>query len=61
MSIAMFIVGFFIFVAYAILLIWNIFYSARKNREENYPNYYSRHGYPHSRFSKINDKKEEVE
>ena len=43
MSIAMFIVGFFIFVAYAILLIWNIFYSARKNREENYPGYYERH------------------
>ena len=43
MSIAMFIVGFFIFVAYAILLIWNIFYSARKNREENYPGYYQRH------------------
>ena len=43
MSIAMFIVGFFIFVAYAILLIWNIFYSARKNKEENYPGYYERH------------------
>ena len=61
MSIAMFIVGFFIFVAYAILLIWNIFYSARKNREENYPNYYSRHGYPHNRVSKMKGKKEEVE
>ena len=44
MSIAMFIIGFVIFSAYIILLVWNIFYSAKKNREENYPNYYSRHG-----------------
>ena len=43
MSVAMFIVGFFIFVAYAVLLVWNIFYSARKNKEENYPGYYERH------------------
>ena len=61
MSIAMFIVGFCIFTAYVGFLIWNIFYSARKNREENYPNYYARHGYPHKRVSKMKDKKEEVE
>ena len=60
MSIAMFIVGFCIFTAYVGFLIWNIFYSARKNREENYPNYYARHGYPHNRASKIKPKKEEV-
>ena len=61
MSIAMFIVGFCIFTAYVGFLIWKIFYSARKNREENYPNYYARHGYPHNRASKIKPKKEEVE
>ena len=61
MSIAMFIVGFCIFTAYVGFLIWNIFYSARKNKEENYPNYYARHGYPHNRASKIKPKKEEVE
>ena len=33
----MFIVGFIIFSAYMYLTIWNIFYSARKQREENYP------------------------
>ena len=33
----MFIVGFVIFSAYMYLMIWNIFYSARKQREENYP------------------------
>tara|TARA_B100001094_G_C17672707_1_gene549570 strand:+ start:319 stop:522 length:204 start_codon:yes stop_codon:yes gene_type:complete len=45
MSIAMFIVGFFIFVTYMILLCWNIFYSSKKQREENYPDlkYYNRH------------------
>ena len=61
MSVAMFIVGFCIFTAYVGFLIWNIFYSARKNKEENYPNYYARHGYPHNRASKIKPKKEEVE
>jgi len=34
----MFVVGFIIFGAYMYLMIWNIFYSARKQREENYPN-----------------------
>jgi len=45
MSVAMFIVGFFIFVTYMILLVWNIFYSSKKQREENYPDieYYNRH------------------
>ena len=43
MNIAMFIVGFFIFAIYVGFLIWNIFTNHRKNREENYPNYYSRH------------------
>ena len=45
MSTAMFIVGFFIFVTYMILLVWNIFYSSKKQREENYPDleYYNRH------------------
>tara|TARA_A200000159_G_C7104873_1_gene248163 strand:+ start:340 stop:504 length:165 start_codon:yes stop_codon:yes gene_type:complete len=47
MNIAMFIVGFFIFVTYMILLCWNIFYNSKKQREENYPNldkdYYNRH------------------
>ncbi len=66
MSIAMFIVGFFIFAAYVGFLMWNIFYNHRKNREENYPGYYARHGqtdsmrssvgYPHSKVSKIKNK-----
>jgi hypothetical protein len=46
MNIAMFIVGASIFSVYVALLIWNIFYGARKNREENYPGYYARHGQP---------------
>ena len=33
----MFIVGFIIFGVYMYLTIWNIFYSSRKQREENYP------------------------
>ena len=37
MSIGMFIVGFAIFSVYMYLTIWNIFYSSRKQREENYP------------------------
>lgn len=44
MNIVMFIVGFIIFSVYVTFLIWNIFHGAKKNREENYPNYYSRHG-----------------
>jgi len=44
MNVAMFIVGFCIFAAYIGFLMWNIFYNHNKNREENYPNYYSRHG-----------------
>lgn len=44
MSLAMFIVGFCIFSAYVYFLIWNIFYNSKKNREENYPGYYTRHG-----------------
>ena len=46
MNIAMFIVGASIFSVYVALLMWNIFYGARKNREENYPGYYARHGQP---------------
>ena len=69
MSIAMFIVGFFIFAAYVGFLMWNIFYNHRKNKEENYPGYYARHGqtdsmrnynlnpgYPHDKVSKIKNK-----
>ena len=37
MSITMFIVGFVIFGIYLYFLIWNIYYSSRKQREENYP------------------------
>ena len=37
MSPTMFIVGTIIFGVYMYFLIWNIFYSARKQREENYP------------------------
>jgi hypothetical protein len=44
MSIAFFIVGGVIFSIYVYFLIWNIFTSNRKQREENYYGYYQRHG-----------------
>ncbi len=31
----MFIIGFLIFIVYVYFLIWNIFYSTKKQREEN--------------------------
>ena len=37
MSITMFIVGAVIFAVYLYFLIWNIFWSSKKQREENYP------------------------
>ena len=46
MNVAMFIVGFCIFAVYVGLLMWNIFYNHNKNREENYPGYYTRHKQP---------------
>ena len=65
MSTAMFIVGFCIFTAYVGFLMWNIFYNHRKNGEENYPGYYSRHGQVDNmdsggtgNFSKFPNKKE---
>lgn len=39
MNIAFFIVGAVIFALYMYFTIWNIFYSSKKQREENYPNY----------------------
>ena len=69
MSVAMFIVGGCIFAVYVYFLIWNIFYNSKKNREENYPGYYARHGqtdsmrksalnpgYPHGKVSKMKTK-----
>ena len=44
MNLAFFIVGGLIFAIYIYFTIWNIFYGARKQREENYPGYYERHG-----------------
>jgi len=38
MSIAFFGVGFILFSIYLILLIWNIIYNGKKQKEENYPN-----------------------
>ena len=38
MSLTFFIVGGVIFALYMYLTIWNIFYSSKKQREENYPN-----------------------
>jgi hypothetical protein len=35
MGLAMFIIGFVIFVIYVYFLIWNVFYSNKKQREEN--------------------------
>lgn len=37
MSIAMFGIGFLIFVIYVIFLVWNIVYNGNKQQEENYP------------------------
>ena len=54
----MFIVGGFIFSVYMFFTFWNIFYGARKNREENYPDYYGRHG--QMRGENIKSDKEEV-
>lgn len=44
MSIGMFIIGGLIFGVYMYFTLWNIFYSSKKQREENYPGYYGRHG-----------------
>lgn len=44
MSIGFFIVGTVIFACYVTLTLWVIFSQNKKQREENYPNYYSRHG-----------------
>lgn len=38
MSVGFFIVGGVIFAVYLFLMSWNIFYSSKKQREENYPN-----------------------
>ncbi len=38
MSISFFIIGGIIFLVYMCLTFWNIFYSNKKQREENYPN-----------------------
>jgi arginine exporter protein ArgO len=38
MNIGFFIVGGIIFATYMGLTFWNIFYSAKKQEEENYPN-----------------------
>ena len=38
MSIAFFGVGFILFSLYLVLLIWNIIYNSKKEKEENYPN-----------------------
>ena len=35
MGLAMFIIGFVIFVIYVYFLIWNVFYSSKKQIEEN--------------------------
>jgi hypothetical protein len=38
MSLGFFIVGGVIFSIYMFFTIWNIFYSGKKQRDENYPN-----------------------
>ncbi len=39
MNIGMFIIGGIIFSIYVALLVWNIFYSSKKQKEENYPDH----------------------
>jgi|TARA_B110000908_G_C9984328_1_gene326898 hypothetical protein len=46
MNVVMFVVGAVIFSIYCFGMFWNIKYGARKNKEENYPGYYDRHGSP---------------
>lgn len=69
MSPAFFIIGGVIFSVYIYFTLWNIYYSSKKQREENYPNYYDRHGSApdkmdmdgmgnFSRFPKTNKKNE---
>ena len=38
MSISFFIVGALIFAIYLFLMFWNVIYSNKKQKEENYPN-----------------------
>ena len=38
MSIGFFIIGAIIFAIYMFFTIWNIIYSSKKQKEENYPN-----------------------
>ena len=35
MGLAMFIIGFVIFIIYLYFLIWNVFYNSKKQREDN--------------------------
>ena len=53
MNIGFFIVGAIIFATYMGLTIWNIIYSTRKQKEENYPDYYKRHGSPNRTEHKL--------
>jgi hypothetical protein len=39
MSLGFFFIGGLIFAVYMYFTIWNIFYSSRKSKEENYPNH----------------------
>ncbi len=44
MNLGFFIIGGLIFSVYIYFTIWNIFYGARKQTEENDPGYYDKHG-----------------
>ena len=46
MNIGFFVIGGIIFAIYMYLTIWNIFYNSKKQREEHYPNYYTRYNEP---------------
>ena len=39
MSLGFFLIGGIIFAVYMYFTVWNIFYSSKKQREENYPTY----------------------
>jgi len=39
MSLGFFLIGGIIFAVYMYFTVWNIFYSSKKQEEENYPNY----------------------
>lgn len=72
MGVGMYVVGAIIFSAYMYFTIWNIFYSTKKQREENYPNLKGEHDsadydgmgnfsrFPSNKESQVRKKREKI-